>query len=94
MSNMTNWKKTIVAGSLLLALTATGCSVKQTEEGKMPDVDVSVKEGNMPKVDVDPATVEIKTETKEVEVPDVDVSTETKEVAVPDVDVTVPDDGN
>lgn len=94
MSNMTNWKKSIVAGSLLLALTASGCTVKQTEEGKMPEVNVSTTPGNMPKVDVDPATVEIKTETQQVEVPDVDVSTETKEVAVPDVDVKMPDENN
>ena len=110
MSLRTNpvWKTVAVSGALLLTLAATGCSVKQTEEAKLPDVKVTTSEGNMPKYDVDVADVEVKGEKKTVDVPDVDVgsekktvevnvpdvdtSTEKKEITVPDVDVTMPED--
>lgn len=94
------WKTAAIGGALLLTLAGTGCSVKQTEEAKLPDVKVTTTEGNMPKYDVETADVELKKETKQVSVPDVDVGTEKKtvEVVVPDVDVksekksiTVPD---
>ncbi len=70
--------------------------VKKTREGEMPDVDVDVKKGNLPKYDVDVAEVEVKTETKTVEVPDVDVEvkTENKQIEVPDVDITMPEEKN
>lgn len=101
--------KTIAAGAALLAtLTVSGCSVDQTEEGSLPDVDVTAKGGNMPKYDVDTADVKVTSENKkvdmpnvdvgtekktvEVNVPDVDVNTEKTDVAVPDVDVTMPKD--
>lgn len=60
---------------LALAL-MVGCDVKKTEEGELPDVDVSG--GNLPEY--------------EVEGPDVDVGTTTKEIEVPTVDVDMPDD--
>ena len=92
------WKNAVVGGALVLALVASGCSVSQTEEGKLPDVKVTTTEGNLPKYDVDVADVELKKETKQVDLPDIDVGTETKTVEVPDVDVsqektniTVPD---
>ena len=52
---------------------ATGCRVRQTEEGKMPDVDVSAEGGKLPEYDVDAADVDVKTEKREVTVPKVDV---------------------
>lgn len=78
---------------LLLALgltISTGCRVRQTEEGEMPDVDVEVKGGNVPEYDVDAADVDVKARETEVTVPDVDVSTEKRKVTVPDVDVNMP----
>lgn len=72
-------KKQWMSFILLLALLTvfvTGCRVRQTEEGELPDVDVSAEGGNMPEYDVDAA--------------DVDVTTEKREVTVPDVDVTMP----
>lgn len=80
---------------LLLALgltLSTGCRVRQTEEGEMPDVDVEVKGGNVPEYDVDAADVDVKAKETEVTVPDVDVNTEKKKVTVPDVDVNMPDE--
>lgn len=71
-------KKQWMSFILLLALLtvfATGCRVRQTEEGEMPDVDVSAEGGKLPEYDVDAADVDVKTEKREVEVPtDVDVN--------------------
>jgi hypothetical protein len=57
--------------ALLLGLGLGACRVEKTEEGEMPKVDVDVKaeEGALPKYDVDAPDVDVKTETREVEVP-------------------------
>ncbi len=55
------------------ALALSACSVDQTEEGEMPEVDVDAEGGNMPEYDVDTADVEVGTEEQTVEVPTVDV---------------------
>lgn len=70
-------KKQWMSFILLLALLtvfATGCRVRQTEEGDMPDVDVSAEGGKLPEYDVDAADVDVKTEKREITVPDVDVN--------------------
>lgn len=70
-------KKQWMSFILLLALLtvfATGCRVRQTEEGEMPDVDVSAEGGKLPEYDVDAADVDVKTEKREITVPDVDVN--------------------
>lgn len=69
--------------ALLLALGASavalgGCQVEQTEEGELPDVDVTAEGGQLPEYDVDTA--------------DVEVGTREETVTVPDVDVTMPDE--
>lgn len=61
-----------------LVLPLAGCTVEQTEEGEMPDVDV--EGGELPEYDVDAADVEIGTETREIEVPDVDIEMPEEEV--------------
>ena len=78
-TKMQSWKAFILLMALLSVL-ATGCRVRQTEEGEMPDVDVSAEGGKVPEYDVDAA--------------DVDVKSEKREVTVPDVDVTMPGEGN
>ena len=57
----------------LLTVSTTGCRVRQTQEGDMPDV--KVEGGQVPKYDVDAADVDVKagTEKREVTVPTVDV---------------------
>jgi hypothetical protein len=83
-------KATLLLGAALLTVSATGCKVTQTQDGKMPDVEVSAKGGQMPKYDVKTPTVEVGTEKREVAVPKVDVSTEKRDVKVPTVDVKPP----
>lgn len=60
---------TLCLSILLLPLAA--CSVEQTEEGELPEVEATG--GEMPEYDVDAADVEVGTETREVEVPTVDI---------------------
>lgn len=69
------WKSLVLVLALFASLATGACRVKQTEEGKLPDVDVSAEGGKVPEYDVDAADVDVKagTETREVEVPTVDV---------------------
>lgn len=73
-----SWKVFVLLMALLVVLATGACRVRQTQEGKMPDVDVSAEGGQVPKYDVD--------------APDVDVKTEKREVTVPKVEVHVPGD--
>lgn len=73
----------------LFAVATTGCKVTQTQEGKMPEV--QVKGGQVPKYDVKGPTVEMKSTTKQINVPtDVTVTTKKKDIKVPEVSVTPP----
>jgi len=78
--------------SLACAVALAACDVEQTEEGEMPEIDMSYQEGEMPEYDVDTADVSVGTEEATIEVPDVDVSMEEEQVTVPDVDIDMPDD--
>ena len=87
------WKSILPA--MCLALAASACTVEKTEEGRLPDVDVTVEDdGNLPKYDVDAPDVDVDIEKRDIKVPDVDVDVdmEKKEVPVPDVDVHPADD--
>ena len=65
-----------------------------TEEGSLPDVDVSVDGGNLPEVDAEFGEVVVGTTDESVRVPDVDVEVDTREaeVTVPTIDVNPPSD--
>jgi hypothetical protein len=68
------WKPFILLTLVLMVLGTAGCRVRQTEEGEMPDVDVSAEGGKLPEYDVDAADVDVKTEERTIKVPDVDVN--------------------
>lgn len=78
----------MLLGAALLAVSTTGCKVTKTQEGKMPEVEVSTKGGQLPKYDVQTPTVSVGSEKREVTVPT--VKTEKKDVKVPTVDVKPP----
>lgn len=59
----------LLFGAFLGGMTA--CTAEVEDEGEMPEV--NVEGGRMPDVDVDPARVEVGTDTQTVVVPDVDV---------------------
>lgn len=70
------------------------CDVDQTQEAKLPEVDVDVdtKAGQMPEFDVDWANVDVGTRTKTISIPKLVVVMEEEEVEVPYVDVDMPDE--
>jgi hypothetical protein len=63
-------KRLLAIATLGLALGA--CTAEVEEEGSMPDVDVSG--GQAPSIDVDPANVNVGTDTQTVVTPDVSVT--------------------
>lgn len=68
-----NWTSMLlVAGVLALG----ACTAKVEDPGKAPDVDVNVNtdSARLPSVDIDPARVEVGTDTHTVVTPDVDVT--------------------
>jgi hypothetical protein len=79
----------LLLSAALLTVSATGCKVTKTQDGKLPEVDV--KGGQVPKYDVKGPKVEVKTTTKQINVPtDVTVTTKKKDVKLPEVSVTPP----
>ncbi len=66
------------------ALTLTGCRVEKTDEGNVPDVDVTTKgELDAPNFDVDAADVDVGTTQADVTVPTVDVNMPPENQATP-----------
>lgn len=63
----------LLVPALVLGLSA--CDVKKTQEGELPDVNVDVKDGQVPKYDVDAGDVDVKTEKKVIEVPTLEYDT-------------------
>ena len=86
----------IVIAALLVLGGVYMIDVDQTQEARLPDVDVSVEGGQLPEFDAEVGSVEITEEKVDVTVPnvDVDVSTETKTVEVPGIEVTPPEDAD
>lgn len=74
----------------IACLSLIACEVEQTQEGEMPDVDISVESGQMPAYDVDVMDVDVSLTEKTVQVPKIVVVMEEVDVQVPVVDVTMP----
>jgi hypothetical protein len=66
------FRKLMTVAAVALSLGAVACTAEVEQEGKMPDVDV--QGGEMPQVDVDPANVEVSSDTQTVVTPDVNVT--------------------
>lgn len=83
-----------IAGVAVVAIAAAVymIDVDQTEEARLPDVDVSVEGGNLPEFDVEVGSVEMGTTTESVTVPDIDIDTREAEVTLPTIDVNPPED--
>jgi hypothetical protein len=79
----------LVTVTALLALSA-GCRIEQERTGKLPDVDVEVEPGRLPKYDVKGPDVNVKTVERTVTVPRVEVVQEERTVKVPYIDVNLP----
>ena len=64
--------------------------VDQTQEARLPDVDVSVEEGQLPEFDVDVGEIAVGETEVEIEVPEVEVTTTTETVTVPTLSIDPP----
>lgn len=86
----------IIAGVAVVALVAAAgfymVDVEQTQEARMPDVDVSVEAGQMPEYKAEVGSISITQEQTSVTVPDIDVSMEEKTVTVPGLSIKAPGD--
>ena len=85
----------IIGGLIAIIVIGFGfymIDIDQTEEGSMPNVDVSVEGGNLPEFDAQTGSVEVTEEEKTITVPEVNVTTDEKTVTVPGVEVTPPAD--
>ncbi len=80
------------AGLAAIAVVAVGfymIDVDQTQEARLPDVDVKVEGGQAPAFNVETGEVKITEEKATVPVPEVKV--EQKEITVPGLEVTPPE---
>jgi PBP1b-binding outer membrane lipoprotein LpoB len=69
---MTMLKKLTTVAAMALLMGSVACSAEVEDEGRAPEVEV--KGGEMPEVDVDPANVEVSTDTQQVVTPEVNVT--------------------
>lgn len=65
-------RKLIALAILPLALASFACTAEVEEKGEMPEV--NVEGGKAPEIDVDPAEVNISTDTQQVVTPEVNVT--------------------
>lgn len=81
--------------ALTLALAIFGiaaCEVEQTQEGELPDVDVDVESGQLPRYDIDGPDVDVGLSETTVTVPKVRIVEEEETISVPYIDVDLPGD--
>lgn len=86
---------TIVGAIAVVLLAAVGfymVDIDQTQETRLPDVDVSVEGGQLPAFDAEVGSVELTEEEVTVEVPNVEVTMEEETVTVPGISVNPPSD--
>lgn len=85
----------IAAGIAVVAAAAFAVymvDVDQTEEAQLPDVDVQVEGGNLPKFDAEVGDIDVTEEKTTIKVPEVDVQMEEKEITLPGLEITPPED--
>ena len=84
---------TITGAAAAIALAVVGfymVDIDQTQETRLPDVDVSVEGGQLPKFDAEVGSIELTEEEVTVEVPEVEVTMEEETVTVPGISITPP----
>jgi hypothetical protein len=70
---MQNLAKTLALGAACVLI--AGCKVNKTQEGKLPEVNVSAKGGQLPEYNVQGPTVETGSKNETIKVPTVKVKT-------------------
>lgn len=79
-----------IAAVIVIAIGVYMIDIDQTEQARLPDVELKVDGGNLPKFDANVGSVSITEEEVSVEVPEVKVTTEEKTFKVPGLKVTPP----
>jgi len=85
----------IIGGAAAAVVIAAGIymiDIDQTQETRMPDVDVSVNGGQLPEFEAEVGSVSVEQEDVTVDVPDVEVTMEEKRLTVPTLDIDPPSD--
>lgn len=80
----------VIGGLAAIVVIAAGfyfIDIDQTEEGSLPDVDVSVEGGNLPEFEATTGSINLTEEEVDVTVPKVEVTTEEKTLTVPGIEV-------
>lgn len=87
---MLNYSKAVSLTFALLLIPLVSCRVEQERAGQLPDVDVSVEPGQLPRYDIQGPDVNVGVTERTVTVPKVIVVQEEQTVEVPYIDVNVP----
>ncbi len=85
----------IIGGAAAAVVIAAGIymiDIDQTQETRMPDVDVSVNGGQLPEFEAEVGSVSVEQEDVTVDVPDVEVTMEEKRLTVPSLEINPPSD--
>lgn len=69
----------IIAAAALLFFGVYMIDVEQTEEARLPDVDVTVEGGNVPEFDAEVGDIDVGSEEVTVEVPTIDIESPEEE---------------
>ena len=81
----------VIVAAAVVAFGIFMIDIDQTEEARLPDVDVNVEGGNLPEFDADVGSIEVGTAEETVTVPEVEITTEEATVTVPTIDITAPE---
>ncbi|HVH12071.1 MAG TPA: hypothetical protein VM759_03415 [Longimicrobium sp.] len=65
-------KKLLPVAAMAVLVGSVACTAEVEDKGRAPEVEI--KGGEMPEVDVDPARVEVTTDTQQVVTPEVNVT--------------------
>lgn len=91
MKSLTTHLQKILSFSLMLSLVSlASCRIEQERVAKLPDVDVSVEPGRLPKYDIKGPDVNVGVTERTVTVPKVVVVQEEQTVEVPYINIDVP----
>ena len=82
----------VAAAAVVIAAGVYMVDIDMTDDGALPDVDVSVEGGELPEFDADVGSIEAGTTTETVAVPEVEVDTREAQIEVPTISVNPPED--
>ncbi|UWR20941.1 hypothetical protein [Sulfitobacter sp. S190] len=80
----------IALGAVVIAAGVYMIDIDQTQEARLPDVNIDVEEGQMPAFDAEVGEINLTQEEVTVETPDIDVTMEESTFTVPGIDIQPP----